>query len=368
MSAQVLWVMAIAMVVAAACSLAGVFLVLRRMALVSDAISHTILLGIVGAFLLTRDLNHPLLIIAAAGVGVLTVWLIELAVRTRLVKADAAIGLVFPALFAIAVILVNMAAGDVHIDTHMVLLGEIAFAPLDVLTFAGLALPKALWAMGAILIANAVFIALFYKELKLSTLDTGLAAALGFMPGVLHYALVALVSITAVGAFDAVGSILVVALMITPAATAYLLTDRLPVMIGLSVAIGAGGSALGVLAGRWLNAPYAGTMACTLGVIFLLALLLSPSQGLIALMQRRRRQRWEFARGVLLVHLLQHEGDPEEEHESELGHITHLLRWTPQFAARVTHSAGLRGLLAEEGQRLLLTQRGREAAQEVLLR
>ena len=212
----------IAAVVAVACALPGVFLVLRRMALMSDAISHAILLGIVLAFFVVEDLASPFLIIAAAITGVITVVLVELLHGTGLVREDAAIGIVFPALFSGGVILISRYAGSVHLDTHAVLLGELAFAPLERLSVLGYSLPKSLWVMGAILLINLIFITLFYKELKLATFDAGLAAALGFSPVLIHYGLMTLVSVTAVGAFDAVGSILVVALMIAPPG------DRLP--------------------------------------------------------------------------------------------------------------------------------------------
>ena len=203
----------IAVIVAVACALPGVFLVLRRMAMMSDAISHTVLLGIVLGFFAIGSLESPLLVLAAAAVGVLTVSLVELLIRTRLVRQDAAIGLVFPALFSVAVILISRFARGVHLDVDAVLLGELAFAPLDRVLVAGLDLPRSLVVMGVILLLNVTFIALFYKELKLTTFDAGLAVALGFSPVVVHYALMIMVSVTAVGAFDAVGSILVLSLI-----------------------------------------------------------------------------------------------------------------------------------------------------------
>ncbi|RME66244.1 MAG: metal ABC transporter permease, partial [Caldilineae bacterium] len=132
----------IGVLVAAACALPGVFLVLRRVALLSDAISHSILLGIVVGFFLVGDLTHPLLVLMAAATGVLTVSLVEALIHTRRVKEDAAIGLVFPALFSMGVILVSRYAGDVHLDIDAVLLGELAFAPFSRATYLGLDLPK----------------------------------------------------------------------------------------------------------------------------------------------------------------------------------------------------------------------------------
>ena len=287
-------------VVAAACALPGVFLVLRRMSLMSDAISHSILLGIVLAFFVTQDLSSPLLIFGAAAIGVLTVTLVELIARTGLVKEDAAIGLVFPVLFSIGVILISKFAGNVHLDTDAVLLGELAFAPFDRFVVFGMDIgPRALYLMSGILVLNLLFIVIFYKELKLATFDAGLAAALGFMPVAIHYALMGLVSITAVGAFDVVGSVLVVALMIAPPATAYLLTDRLSRLIGLSVLIGALSALSGYWLARALDASIAGAMATMAGVIFGIVYLLAPDRGLIAIARRRRRQRWEFAQTML---------------------------------------------------------------------
>jgi manganese/zinc/iron transport system permease protein len=311
----------LAAVVAAACAVPGVFLVLRRVAMMSDAISHAILLGIVLAFFVTRDLSSPFLVAAAALTGMLTVALVELLQRTRLVKEDAAIGIVFPALFSIGVILISRYAGDVHLDTDAVLLGEIAFAPFNRFVAFGADLgPRSLWVMGGILLLNVAFIILFFKELKLSTFDAGLAAALGFSPLVLHYGLMLLVSLTAVGAFDAVGSILVLALMIAPPAAAYLLTEKLGRMIVISALLGIVGALAGFWAAYALDVSIAGSMATMAGVIFLLVFLFSPQRGMIVLSRLRHRQKWEFALSMLTIHLLQHEGRPEAKEECREEH------------------------------------------------
>ena len=160
----------IAAVVAVACALPGVFLVLRRMALMSDAISHAILLGIVLAFFVTEDLASPLLIVAAAITGVITVALVELLHGTGLVREDAAIGIVFPALFSAGVILISRYAGSVHLDTDAVLLGELAFAPFERLSVLGYSLPKSLWVMGGILLINLIFITLFLQRTEVGNI------------------------------------------------------------------------------------------------------------------------------------------------------------------------------------------------------
>lgn len=356
-------ILAIAVVTAAACALPGVFLVLRRMALISDAIGHSILLGIVLAFLVTGDLGSPLLVVGAAAVGVLTVALVEAVARTRLVAEDAAIGVVFPLLFSVGVILIAQKAGGVHLDTDAVLLGELAFAPFDRLVVNGVDLgPRALVVMGAILLANLALVALFYKELKLATFDAALAASLGFAPAVLHYGLMTVVSITTVGAFEAVGSILVVALMVGPPATAWLLTDRLAVLLPLAVGVGALSAAVGFGVATALDVSIAGSMAVAVGAVFGLALLLAPGRGVLAGARRRRRQRVDFAVDVLLIHLFQHEHLPEAGQENREAHLTEHVAWSPAFASRIVRLAAERGLVTRDEGRLRLTGNGRDGA------
>ncbi len=358
----------IAVVAAAACALPGVFLVLRRMAMMSDAISHTVLLGIVIGFFLTGDLASPVLIIGAALTGLLTVSLVEVLNRTHLVREDAAVGLVFPALFSVAVILISRFAGDVHLDTDAVLLGELAFAPFERFVVAGYDVgPVALWVMLGILLLNVLFLALFFKELKLATFDAGLAAALGFAPAAIHYALMGMVSITAVGAFDTVGSVLVVALMIAPPLTAYQLTDRLGMMVVLSVLTGAAGALLGYWAAHWLDASIAGSMATVMGLLFGLAYLFAPERGLLANLRRRAQQRWNFAQTMLAIHLFNHEGLAEMAEEAEVAHLHEHLRWQPEFAAEVVSRAERSGLVVRQGETLTLTGEGRSAAQKALV-
>ena len=353
--------------VAASCSLVGCFLVLRRMALMGDAISHAVLLGIVLAFFVTGDLSSPFLLAGAAATGLLTVLLIELVKATGLVREDAAIGLVFPALFSVAVILVARFADSVHLDTDVVLLGELAFAPFDRFVAFGWDWgPKALVEIGAVLLLNVVLIALFYKELKLATFDPALALALGFSPVVVHYGLMALVSVTAVAAFDAVGSILVVALMVAPPATAYLLTDRLGTMLALSAVTGAVAGDAGYWLAHVLDVSIAGAIASVAGLLFAAAFLLAPQRGLVAVMRRRRRQRWEFAEAMLAIHLLHHEGRAEAARENRLEHLGDHLRWEPDFASRVVRRAERRGVVVAEDGSLGLTDQGRAAARAAI--
>jgi manganese/zinc/iron transport system permease protein len=356
----------IGIVTAVACALPGVFLVLRQVAMMSDAISHTVLLGIVIAFFVAGSLESPLLVVGAALMGVITVSLVEMLANTRLVKQDAAIGLVFPALFSLAVILISRYAGNVHLDVDAVLMGELAFAPFDRWQGLGLDIPHALLLMGVVLLVNGLLIGLFYKELKLATFDAGLAAALGFSPILIHYGLMTVVSVTAVAAFEAVGSILVVALMIGPAVSAYLLTERLSHMLGLSGLLAALAAVSGYWLARWLDANIAGSMAAMVGLIFLVTFLAAPRRGLLALAWRRRQQRWEFAQTALAIHLLNHEGKPEAAQENRVAHLREHLRWEEEFAVQVVRRAEAGELVVRQNGHLVLTENGRSLANQAL--
>ncbi|MGB9692255.1 MAG: metal ABC transporter permease [Candidatus Sumerlaeaceae bacterium] len=358
----------IAVLVAVACALPGVFLVLRRAAMVSDAISHSILLGIVVAYFAVRDLSSPILVLAATATGVLTVWLVEALTRTRLVRNDAATGLVFPTLFALAVILIARYARTLHLDTDSVLLGELAFAPFNRFEVFGHDVgPISAWVMGGILLLNVLFVSLFYKELKLATFDPEFAAAQGFAPGQLHYALMTLVSMTAVGAFDAVGSVLVVALMIAPAATALLLSHRLSAVLMLAAGIGAASALIGYWVAHAMDASIAGSMATTCGMMFLATYFFAPGVGLVAQVRRRQQQRIEFALRMLAVHLAQHERRPEALVENRPEHLVEHIRWTNDFARLVVRRALAESVVTLENGRLTLTEEGRALASESVI-
>ncbi|MBT5856167.1 metal ABC transporter permease [bacterium] len=359
-------IMLIGSVVAVACVLPGVFLVLRGVALMSDAISHSILLGIILSFLVVRTLDSPLLIIGASLAGVLTVSLTEMLIRTKRIKKDAAIGLVFPVFFSIGVILICLKASNVHIDTDAVLLGELAFAPFHRMIMFGIDVgPHALWVMGVILVLNVALLIGFYKELKLSTFDSGLAASLGFSPVLVHYGLMTVTSVTAVGAFDAVGSILVVALMITPPATAFLLTERLPRMIGLSVLFGVLSAVAGYGFAHALDASIAGSMATMTGLFFTLALLFSPSQGLVTKFLTWKEQQVQFSAQMLAVQLLSHEGTDIESSENTIDNMVDHMGWRERDARRITRYAVQQGYIQREEKLLSLTPFGRELARKI---
>lgn len=345
----------IASLVAIACAIPGTFLVLRKMAMISDAISHSILPGIVVGFFLTQDLNSPLLILLAALTGVLTVVLVEKIQQTKLVKEDTAIGLVFPALFSIGVIMIAKFANDVHLDIDAVLLGELAFTPFDRVYYGDMDLgPKSLWVIGTILTITLLLLFAFFKELKISTFDAGIATSLGFSPIIMHYGLMSVASVTTVGAFDAVGAILVVALMIAPAASAYLLTTNLKKMIALASAFGVFSAISGYWFAHYLDASIAGSITTMLGVVFLAVYLFAPSKGLIAVLHREKQQRIEVSLITFLLHLKNHD-EPEERH---VNHLNEHINWQKVRSKTVLNLALKNNMISIANDLVSLTEKG----------
>jgi|TARA_B110000971_G_C19989848_1_gene491407 manganese/zinc/iron transport system permease protein len=356
MSSAQIEIQLIASIVAIACAIPGTFLVLRKMALISDAISHSILPGLVLGFFITHDLNSPLLIVMAAFSGLVTVVLVEFIQKTKLVKEDTAIGLVFPVLFSIGVIMIAKNANDVHLDTDAILLGELAFAPFDRLLLDGADFgPKSLWIIGTVLLITIGLLFAFFKELKISTFDAGLATALGFSPIMIHYGLMSVASITIVGSFDAVGAILVVALMIAPAATAYLLTDNLKRMLGLSVLFGVFSAIAGYWLAHWLDASISGSMTTILGIVFLLVYLFAPKRGLISVLYRNKQQQIEVSLLTFLLHLNNH----QEVSERHINHLNEHINWRRVRAKSVLDLAIKNNMITIEKDIISLTDKGK---------
>ncbi len=437
-------------------ALLGTFLLLRGMALTSDAISHTVLLGIVVAFMVMTsifgqepDLASPWLIIGAAAAGVATVVLTELIYRSGLVRQDAALGLAFPLLFAVSIILISRYVDNVHLDEDAVMVGEIGVAwantnshcmencetvtitpgddratvtrqctncrelnisPRDdgaefqeVCGNCGTYSPGQAWQAGLVesepvlifwprsitvtavmALLTIVFVVLFYKELKLAAFDEALAKALGLRPGVLHYTLMVLVSLVAVGAFDAVGSILVIAFFIIPPAAAYLLTDRLSVMLGLSALIGSAGAFFGYdlargnflglfqmndllallnrvfglnLLEQW-DSSISASMVLMIFVFFLLAWVLSPKYGLVFTLIRRADQRRRFDNQVVLGHIYNHRHTAEAMGELNADSLYQHFRWSRGKMGRVLARLRAANLIRVADNLVELTPRG----------
>ena len=264
----------IAILISISCSLLGVFLVLKSMSMLTDTISHTVLLGIVLSFFVVHDLSSPFLIVGATLVGLFTVFLVEIFKNTNLIKEDASIAVVLYILFCIAVILISKYTANIHLDIDAVLLGELAFAPFYKIEIFGMNIVKGILTSGIILILNIIFISTFFKELKISTFDKTLASVLGLFPTLVHYLLMTLVSVTAVVSFDAVGATLMISFMIGPAATAYLVAKNLKAMIFYSILVGCLSSIIGFHIARFLDVSISGSIAVVIGLIFFITLIL----------------------------------------------------------------------------------------------
>lgn len=301
------WIVLMGFLITAACGLIGNYLILRRMALVGDAISHSVLPGMAIAFLLADSLSTLPMFLGALGAGIVTTVLIELIHKKTRVKQDSAIGITFSTLFAIGVIIISVGLSDsVHLDTECVLYGEIAFVPLDLvqtklgsdalsvvekipglnsemfldgdlLTLA----PPSVIRMAVVAGITLLLVVLFYKELLVTSFDSGLSSSLGINSTVVHYALMGMLSVIIVSAFEAVGAILVIAMLILPGATASLLAHRLPLMFGITVVHALLSAVGGIHLATWLDCSPAGAMVVAGSAVFALAWVFSPSEGLL---------------------------------------------------------------------------------------
>ncbi len=361
---------------AMSCALLGVFLVLRKMSMMGDAISHAVLPGLATAFLLTGTRDAHWMLLGAALVGVVTAALVEWIHRAGRVESGASMGIVFTVLFAIGLVLVRYAADHVDLDPDCVLNGALELAPQYPVTVLGIAMPRAALQSGIALLANLAFVLLCYKELKLASFDPALATSLGINARLMHYALMTLVAVTTVAAFESVGSILVIAMLIVPPAAAYLLTDRLSALVVLSLLIAAasavGGHAAALYLPAWLgyeriSVQSSGSIAVFAGLLFMLALLAGPRYGVISRAVHRLWVALDTARDDLLGTLLRYE---EHAAGSRPLSAVSLLRTAAPFSPLVGRVAlaGLRRrcLVEAAAGGLRLTSQGRDHARRLL--
>lgn len=287
--------MLIGICVAVACALPGNFLLLRRQALIGDAISHVVLPGIVVAFLVTGLVASVPMLLGAAGAALVAVAAIETIRRLGKIEPGAAMGVVFTTMFAGGVLLLEMSdTSSVHLDVEHALYGNLeSLIWLDATGWSSLWDPQALAylpvelpRMVGALVVVALFIAVFWRPLKISTFDEGFARTMGLRTGPLGLALVVVAAVAAVAAFDAVGSIIVIAMFICPPAAARLMTNRLETQIAWSVLFATLAAVIGyVLAGYgplWLGAQdsvsAAGMIATVSGVLVAGAALVGPAR------------------------------------------------------------------------------------------
>ena len=277
----------LAIVTALACALPGAFVVLRRNSMLVEGIAHAVLPGIVVGFALTHDLNSPWLIFGAALAGLLVVLSNEWLIRTGLLIGDAPQGLVFPALFAGGVILLSLDLSHVHLHTEVILVGDLNLAAFRQLVVNDVSIgPRYLYVMLCVLAVNIAFIAALYPKLKITTFDPEFAATLGLRTQLLNTAFMFLVSVTVVAAFHAAGALLVISMLVVPAATAHLISHRLSVMLGLTAAF----AVVGTLSGFWiayvLNAATSAGIALFYGFMFVAV---AFADKLATKMRRKRR-------------------------------------------------------------------------------
>ncbi len=282
-----LWTIATGVCCSVACGVIGCFLILRRLSLLGDAISHAVLPGLAAAFILTGS-REPLPMLAGAlVVGVLTAVLSAGLHRWGRVPEDAAMGVVFSTLFAIGVVMITVVARDVDLDPGCVLWGMIETAGLDLVPFAGIEVPRPLLTLAPILLLNIAVIVVFFKELRIVSFDPYLATTMGISAGLVHYGLMTLVAATSVASFEAVGSVLVVAMLVAPGAAAHLLTDRLSRMIWIAAVLAAVAAIAGYLLALPLRTSVAGMISVVAGAEFLGAVAMAPRYGVLARLAHR---------------------------------------------------------------------------------
>ncbi len=271
------WITVTAVLCAIASALPGCFLVLRKMSMMGDAISHAVLPGLAIAFLITGSRASLVMFLGAIIIGVLTAFFTQWITRFGQVERGASMGIVFTTLFALGLILIVQSADHVELDADCVLYGAIEMVTLDTLTIGGLEIPRATVIIGVVLLINLLLIILFFKEFRLSAFDPQLCDTMGISSQFMHYLLMTMVSVTAVACFESVGSIIVIAMLVAPAATALLITKRLLPLLLVSALIGSITAIMGHVAAVYLppalgikGTTTSGMIAVSCGICFVL--------------------------------------------------------------------------------------------------
>lgn len=260
-----------ASIISISCGLLGVFMMLRKMSMTGDAISHAVLPGIVIGFFVSGSQRGLEVIIGAGLLGILATLIINWLKNKAKVQLDASIGITFTLLFAVGIILINMLAYKVDLDQECVLYGEIAYLPIDLwITKAGFSMgPRITYLAVLNLVLVGTFIFLLYKELTLTSFDENFGLVIGLPAGAINLALMSMVSYTTVSSFEAVGAILVVALLVVPPATAFLWTKKLTSLIKLTCGLGIFIAIVGYYMAYLVDSSIAGMMVAVAGLVFL---------------------------------------------------------------------------------------------------
>lgn len=281
------WIILTGALVAINCGLLGAFLLLRRMAMVGDAISHAVLPGIVMAYLLSGSRHAVVMLVGAAAFGLLTSYLIESFKRKARLQADASIGITFTFLFAVGVVLVSAFSGNIDLDQECVLYGDIAYVPFDLFYIGDTAFgPTPVWLQGGNLVLILGALLAGFRGFFITGFDPGYAGSLGIRTGSWHYLLMGLVSLTVVVSFSAVGAILVVAFLVVPPATAYLLSDRMQPMLWLTALFGLVSAIGGFYLAVWWKSSISASMAVMAGMLFAVVFLFLKFQNRLKKVRR----------------------------------------------------------------------------------
>jgi manganese/zinc/iron transport system permease protein len=362
---QAFWTITVACVCSVSCALLGCFLLLKRMSMMGDAIGHGILPGIAFAFLLTGQLTSFTVLIGAMIFGVLTAVLAETLADTGTVSEDSGLGVVYTSLFSLGVVMLSVFMRNVDLDINCVFMGALVLVPITTDDYWGYEIPRAFPTMFTALVLTIAFLILFWKELKIVAFDSALAQSMGFSPRVVNYLLIALVAGTTVSAFEAVGLILVLAVLIAPAATAHLLTDRLAPMLLYAAAFALSASLLGFYfhnAGEYAL-DISGMIAVVLGVQFVMVVLVAPRHGLIAKWFRHVQLSRRIASEDILGTLYRAEESGVPIYSLALKEHG-LPGWIIWIADRDLLKQGL--IVRDEKGRSMLTDKGRRAGQYVV--
>jgi manganese/zinc/iron transport system permease protein len=361
------WIVVVGSLAAVASSLLGNFLVLRKMSMLGDAITHAVLPGIAVAFFVTQSRSSLAMFVGAVAVGLLTALFTEWIRGAGGVDEGASMGVVFTSLFALGLVLLVQTADSVDLDPGCVLYGSIELTPLDTISVLGREIPRAAVVLACVTILNALFVLLFFKELRLTSFDPALATTMGISAKWMHYALMVLVSVTAVACFESVGSILVVAMFVVPAAAAYMLTDRLGVMIGISVVL----AVLSAVLGHWMaltlptwfgyrSTTTSGMIAVAAGVLFFAAASFSPRHGVLVKFARRQILSIQILCDDVVAFLFRGEElEKESPRRQDLETELYASSWSMRIALAILRR---RGELGRRSEKLGLSDLGRERA------
>lgn len=339
-----------------ACSTLGVFLVLRNMSMLADAISHSVLLGIVIAFFITRDLRSVYLIIGAGIFGLISVFCIEsLAKSQRIVKSDA-VGVVFPLFFAIAVILISRYARNVQLNTETILVGEVTFASLDKVNIFGLVVARNVVKAVIMGLLNIIFVYVYYKGLKIASFDESYAILLGYNTTALFYIFMSLTSFTAVVSFEAIGSVLALSFFITAPASAYLIAKSLWKMIAYSILFSFINCTLGFLIAIYFDVSMSGTCAFIGMLIFVIMLIVTAVKKIL----HRKDLIINIKENMFIMHIGNHLREGNNFIENNISNISKHLNWNNKEVQKISKGLMLRGLVKVGNNEYTLSEKGVE--------